>query len=294
MCVLLYDINNTSCRDDEQRENNNVRAVDGSVETSGNGDSECNTRFLYSESRLQTVEKIAARVVEIVNEVLTLLISVHTPLVRMPTMFHWKKKWIACGWDLKVITDVSFDSHFGRHSGRCSTMCVEEYGAALINDISAGDGFRDVFYCAGWVFLTLSCTWRVLRKPCSRLRIMIIWWRKYSGILHGRYISYIGVGVKDPFLDPGFGFGKTLEHNHGLMGCLEDFALLTFRYWWGYRASRWFTNFWTVPRNALNGTTVLQYHCAHEGCWHFWGYTMWRRLWKLWIVRQMKSCAIDC
>lgn len=33
------------------------------------------------------------------------------------------------------------------------------------------------------------------------------------------------LGVKDIILDPGFGFGKTLEHNYELMAHLEEFRI---------------------------------------------------------------------
>ena len=33
------------------------------------------------------------------------------------------------------------------------------------------------------------------------------------------------LGMKDIILDPGFGFGKTLEHNYELMAHLEEFGI---------------------------------------------------------------------
>ena len=38
------------------------------------------------------------------------------------------------------------------------------------------------------------------------------------------------LGVKDIILDPGFGFGKTLEHNYELLNYLDDLRYLSYHY----------------------------------------------------------------
>jgi dihydropteroate synthase len=66
-------------------------------------------------------------------------------------------------------------------------------------------------------------------------------------------------GVKTPvILDPGFGFGKTLEHNYRLLRALPHFKTLGCPILAGVsRKSMVNRVLKTKPENALNGTTVL-------------------------------------
>jgi dihydropteroate synthase len=59
-------------------------------------------------------------------------------------------------------------------------------------------------------------------------------------------------------MDPGFGFGKTIEHNFQLLQALEVFEILQAPLLVGIsrKATIWRT-LQTSPEAALNGTTVL-------------------------------------
>ncbi len=66
------------------------------------------------------------------------------------------------------------------------------------------------------------------------------------------------LGVKDIILDPGFGFGKTVEHNYQLMNHLEEFSLFELPLLVGIsRKSMIYKLLGGTPDDALNGTTVL-------------------------------------
>ena len=66
------------------------------------------------------------------------------------------------------------------------------------------------------------------------------------------------LGAKDIILDPGFGFGKTLEHNYELMNHLELFDILELPLLVGVsRKSMVYKLLGGTPEDALNGTTVL-------------------------------------
>ena len=103
------------------------------------------------------------------------------------------------------------------------------------------------------------------------------------------------LGVKDLILDPGFGFGKTLEHNYGLMGCLEDFALFDLPVLVGIsRKSMIYKLLDGTPENALNVTTVLNTIALMKGADILRVHDVKEAVEAVRIVRQMKSCAIDC
>jgi dihydropteroate synthase len=65
-------------------------------------------------------------------------------------------------------------------------------------------------------------------------------------------------GIKDIILDPGFGFGKTLDHNYALVGQLEKIIALGQPVLAGFsRKSMIYKLLNITPDEALNGTTVL-------------------------------------
>jgi dihydropteroate synthase len=74
------------------------------------------------------------------------------------------------------------------------------------------------------------------------------------------------LGVKDIIIDPGFGFGKTMEHNYELMNHLEEFHLFELPILVGIsRKSMIYKLLETTPEEALNGTTVLNAIAIQKG-----------------------------
>jgi dihydropteroate synthase len=66
------------------------------------------------------------------------------------------------------------------------------------------------------------------------------------------------LGVNDVILDPGFGFGKTIDHNFELLARLNDFRVFDLPILAGFsRKSMIYKLIETTPEGALNGTTVL-------------------------------------
>jgi len=64
--------------------------------------------------------------------------------------------------------------------------------------------------------------------------------------------------VNDIILDPGFGFGKSLEHNYQMMAHLDDFEIFNLPLLVGVsRKSMIYKLLDTDPKGSLNGTTVL-------------------------------------
>jgi dihydropteroate synthase len=65
-------------------------------------------------------------------------------------------------------------------------------------------------------------------------------------------------GIKEIIIDPGFGFGKTIDHNYQLMKELEQFHQLELPLLVGVsRKSMIYKLLGTTPEEALNGTTML-------------------------------------
>jgi dihydropteroate synthase len=66
------------------------------------------------------------------------------------------------------------------------------------------------------------------------------------------------MGMNDIILDPGFGFGKTLEHNYELLRRLDEFELFGLPLLVGLsRKSMIYKHLGTNPEQSLNGTSIL-------------------------------------
>ena len=84
------------------------------------------------------------------------------------------------------------------------------------------------------------------------------------------FIEKIGelreLGVKDIILDPGFGFGKTIQHNYQLLQNFAIFKILDLSLLAGIsRKSMIYKVLDSTPEEALNGTTVLNTLALERG-----------------------------
>lgn len=139
-------------------------------------------------------------------------------------------------------------------------MAVEEFGANIINDVSEGGVTGIVNQPLDQTNETYPAIFRTvsqLRVPYilmsvqSTLRDMLLGFSKKVQQLRD-------LGVKDIILDPGFGFGKTLEQNYQLMGELEKLSVMELPLLVGIsRKSMIFKLLDVTPDESLNGTTVL-------------------------------------
>ena len=138
-------------------------------------------------------------------------------------------------------------------------MCVEEYGVALINDISAGQMDNQMFT----TIARLGVPYIIMHMKGTPQDMQIA--PKYDHFLKEIFYYFSekvqklrDLGVKDIIIDPGFGFGKTLEHNYQLMNHLEEFNLFELPLLVGIsRKSMIYKLLGTTPEEALNGTTAL-------------------------------------
>jgi dihydropteroate synthase len=123
-------------------------------------------------------------------------------------------------------------------------MTVEEFGADIINDVSGGtpEMFRMVTRLrVPYILMSLQPTIREMllsfAEKVQQLRDM---------------------GANDIILDPGFGFGKTLEQNYEVMNELEKLLVMELPLLVGIsRKSMIYRSFGCTPQEALNGTTAL-------------------------------------
>ncbi len=140
-----------------------------------------------------------------------------------------------------------------------ASMCVEEYGVAMINDISGGELDKDMFKRVAklhvpYILMHMKGTPQTMQKEPHYEDLM----REILFYFSVRTQQLKELGVKDIIIDPGFGFAKTLEHNYELMGHLEDFKVFNMPILVGIsRKSMIYKLLGCTPEEALNGTTAL-------------------------------------
>lgn len=138
-------------------------------------------------------------------------------------------------------------------------MCVEEEGADIINDISGGMMDRQMFRTVArlgvpYILMHMQGTPDTMQQAPHydnlRREVMLYFAERIDRLCQ--------MGAKDIIVDPGFGFGKTLEHNYELFHHLDDFNLFNLPLLVGIsRKSMIYKLLGGAPQTSLNGTTVL-------------------------------------
>ena len=138
-------------------------------------------------------------------------------------------------------------------------MCIEEEGADIINDISGGMMDRQMFRTVArlgvpYILMHMQGTPDTMQVAPHydnlRREVMLYFAERIDRLCQ--------MGAKDIIVDPGFGFGKTLEHNYELMNHLEDFAVFNLPLLVGIsRKTMIYKLTGGTPQTSLNGTTVL-------------------------------------
>ena len=191
----------------------------------------------YAESRQQTEKDIVLRTQQILQEGASIIDVPATAAEEMERLRY----------ALAIVRREAPDAIVSVDTFRpaVARMAVEEFGVDIINDVSEGADekmFRTVARL-GVPYILMSV------QPTMR-----------EMLLHfAREVDELrSLGQKDIVLDPGFGFGKTLEQNYEVMNGLEQLDMLHLPILVGIsRKSMIYKLLHTEPSEALNGTTVL-------------------------------------
>ena len=215
----------------------------------------------YADSRKQTESEIAKRIEEIWQDGASIMdigayssrpnavdISEKEEMDRLRTALAVLRKS-----RLDVITSVD------TFRADVAKMCVEEFGVQIINDISGGSLDKNMFQTIArldvpYVLMHMKGTPQDMQHAPQYKDVI----QEVSSYFEEKISQLNDLGVKDIILDPGFGFGKTLEHNYTLLSHLEEFHKFHLPILVGIsRKSMIYKLLGTSPENALNGTTVL-------------------------------------
>lgn len=158
---------------------------------------------------------------------------------------------------------VSVDT-FRADVARC---CVEKYGVAMINDISAGELDPEMFRTVAdlkvpYIMMHMRGTPQTMASLTDYANLMDEIMLYFAEKVRQLRL----MGVSDLILDPGFGFSKTLEQNYELMAHLREFGIFDLPILVGISRKRMiYQLLGGTPEESLNGTTALHTYALLNG-----------------------------
>lgn len=138
-------------------------------------------------------------------------------------------------------------------------MAVQEYGVAMINDISGGTLDQLMFETiadlqVAYVLMHTRSTPQHMQEQTQYEDVVA----EVLQFLAKRVAQLRLLGVHDVVIDPGFGFAKNLEQNYEMMSKLSLFRQIEAPLLVGIsRKSMIYKLLGITPEEALNGTTAL-------------------------------------
>lgn len=223
----------------------------------------------YSKSRYNQEEDVITRTNDIINEGGSIIdvganssrpgaahISQQEELTRLDTVLSAIKREFSNA----IISVDTFRSKVAEH-------VVNKYEVSIINDISGGDMDGEMFKTiarlnVGYVLMHMQGTPQTMQQNPTYSNVTTEVVRELSEKID--QLSYLG--VKDVIIDPGFGFGKTIDQNFELLSHLDQFQLFKRPILTGLsRKSLIYKTLNTNAENALNGTTVLNTIALEKG-----------------------------
>lgn len=132
-------------------------------------------------------------------------------------------------------------------------------GTVIVNDISGGtmdETMFDYVSQAGipYVMMHIQGTPETMQKNPEYADVV----KEVGQFFRERIARLEAAGFRQIILDPGFGFGKTLQHNYELLDGMETYKSFGYPLLAGIsRKSMIYKLLGGTPADALNGTTVL-------------------------------------
>lgn len=223
----------------------------------------------YAGSRTQTEAEIVRRVKQIVSEGAAIIdIGAYSSRSNADNVSA-REEMERLRMGLKILFEIQPDAVVSVDTFRADVarMCVEEYGVAIINDIAAGEMDAKMFHTVAalnvpYIMMHMQGTPQSMQQHPHYDNLL-----KEVFLYFARKVQQLrDLGVKDIILDPGFGFGKTMEHNYELLSHLEEFRIFELPLLVGVsRKSMIYRLLDITPQEALNGTTVLDTICLLKG-----------------------------
>jgi len=144
---------------------------------------------------------------------------------------------------------------------------ILEGGAAIINDISGGEIDKAMFATIAqlhvpYILMHMQGIPQNMQNNPNYKNVTI----DVVKYLSQRVLELHKLGVADIIIDPGFGFGKTIEHNYQLLSELKSFEIFNMPILVGLsRKSMIYKVLNTDAQHSQNGTTALNMLALNNG-----------------------------
>lgn len=223
----------------------------------------------YEGSRKQTEKEIAERVVQIVEEGAD-IIDVGGYSSRPSAAYvDETEEMRRLKYGLEILFREAPDAIVSVDTFRSeiARRCVEDFGAAIINDISAGalDG-RMFETVAGlqvpYIAMHMKGSPQTMMEHTDYANLtqeILLYFAEKINQLHQ-------TGINDVWIDPGFGFSKTTAQNYTVLDKLEEFHIFGLPLLVGFSRKTMIREVLaTSPAKSLNGTTSLNMFALTKG-----------------------------
>ena len=218
----------------------------------------------YSESRAQTKEMVVARVREMLAQGADIIdvgaCSTRPGSEPASAQEEMQRLRMALRTIRQEVADVVLSIDTFRPD--VAKMAVDEFGADIINDV--GEGSASPLGSAKNCQLSTVNSPLEMFRTVSRLGVPYVLMSRQPTVetilmdFAERVQQLRDIGQKDIILDPGFGFGKTMEQNFAVLNEQDRLLVMGLPLLVGVSRKRMVYNtLGTTPAEALNGTTVL-------------------------------------
>lgn len=226
----------------------------------------------YSTSRHQTLTEIHSTITRATSEGATIIdiggYSTRPGAKEVSTEEEWQR--INLGLRALHETDASVVASIDTFRSEIVRRAYEEYGACIINDISAGEAdeamMETVAKC-GLPYIAMH-----MRGTPTTMQSMT----EYAdGVVRGvvdyfsertKELEAKGIRSENIILDPGFGFAKTAEQNHELLAGIAELRALGYPLLIGVsRKSMIYRPLGITPEEALPGSLALAWEALRSG-----------------------------
>ena len=215
----------------------------------------------YNNSRFNSEKKIIERTKQILNQGASIIDIGAYSSRPAATPISEDEELKRLEFALKIINNnfeniiISVDTF----RSKIAKKVVEKYNVSIINDISGGKFDENMYQTIAdlnvpYIIMHIKGTPQNMQNnPIYEnvIKEIILY---FAEIIHKLKL----LGVNDIIIDPGFGFGKTIEHNFEILNNLKDFQIIDLPLLVGLsRKSLIYKTLQISPEEALNGTTVL-------------------------------------
>ena len=223
----------------------------------------------YAASRMQDADSLRQRVRQIEDEGAQMIdvgaYSSRSGAEDVSTEEEMKR----LRWGLDIICQTKQHALISIDTFRADVakMCVEEYGADIINDRAAGELDTEMFATVAqlhvpYIIMHMVGNPRDMQQHTEYKDLIADMFLYFSDKINHLH----DLGVSDIILDPGFGFSKTLDQNYLLLRRLTDFQEFGLPRLVGVsRKSMIFRLLDCTPAEALGGTTVVNTLALERG-----------------------------